>query len=225
MLSGLSSSVSALHAEQLRAAGAAHDIANASTSGHRAGRVALEEASPGVAARDAGASMAQGPIVATGQPLDLAIWGNGFFQIRGADGTVGLTRTGTFRTDSTGQIVTAGGAGLVPPISVPPLVGTLSVGPDGVVSSGGVSFGRIELVEVPAPERLERVGAGVHRPTVASGGPEPSTTSRIEQGALEQSNTDLVSSIVDLATGRHSFAANVHALESQDELVRALLAI
>lgn len=226
MLNGLSTSSSALAAEQARAAAAAHDIANANTPGHRQQVVALEAAeNGGVKARDAGTNVAQGPIAETGQPLDLAIWGNGFFQIRGSDGQVALTRTGTFRVDTAGSVVTAGGAALVPPISVPPLIGPLTVGPDGVISAGGVNFGRIELVDVPAPERMQPLGDGMYRPTVASGGPTPSTTSRIQQGALEQSNTDLVAAGVDLMTSKHSFAANVRALEAQDELVRAILAI
>lgn len=226
MLSGITSATSALQAEQLRAAAAAHDIANANTPGHRVQPVSLEGSeSGGVRARTEGPTPEQGPIAHTGQPLDLAIFGDGFFQVRMPNGEVALTRTGQFRTDGSGNVVMAGGVGLVPPLTVPPIAMSIHVSADGVVSGNGVTYGRIELVAVPAPERLEPLGGGLYRPTVASGGPRPDTTSRIEQGALEQSTTDVAVAGVDLMTARHSFAANVRSLEAQDELVRALLAL
>jgi flagellar basal-body rod protein FlgG len=226
MLPAITSASSALQAEQLRAAAAAHDIANANTPTHKVREVSLEGSeSSGVKARDEGARHQQGHLLETGQPLDLAIYGNGFFQVRTSDGQLALTRTGKFRTDSTGQIVTAGGVSLIPPITIPPLGMQLTVSSDGVVSAGGIVYGRIQLVEVPAPERLEPIGDGLYRPTVASGGPTPSTSSRIQQGALEQSTTDVAAAGVDLMTAKHSFAANVRSLEAQDELVRALMSM
>lgn len=226
MLSGIPSAGTALQAEQLRAAAAAQDIAHTSTEPPPVQPVGLDGSeSGGVTARDHGPPPHQGAIVPTGRPLDLAIYGNGFFQVRTASGDVALTRTGTFRTDGAGQIVTAGGVGLIPPLSVPPIAMTITVSADGVVSGNGVTYGRIQLVDVPAPERLEPIGDGLFRPTVASGGTGPAAGARIEQAALEQSDGNLVQSTIDLASGRHSLAANMRELETQDELVRARLSL
>lgn len=228
MLSGMSTSTSALLAEQQALALVAHDLANANTPAHRPTEVAREDTAAGVRLRDGGLSTAQGPIAQTGGPLDLAIDGNGFFAVRGAGGTVELTRDGRFGVNSAGRVAaTTDGAELVPPITVPSgvTVSALEVAQDGAVSAGGVALGTIELVDVPAPERLLPTGEGRYAVTVASGGPSPAAAgaSRVQQGALELSGTDIVTSSVDLTTGKHSFAANIRALETQDEVGRALL--
>lgn len=226
MLSGISTSASALLAEQQALAVTAHNVANASTPGFREVEVGREDAVPGVRVRDAGVSTAQGPVAHTGGALDLAIEGNGFFQVREADGTTSLTRDGRFGVNAAGRIASASdGAELVPPIAVPAGARALSVAPDGAVSADGVALGAIEPVDVPAPERLLPTGDGRYAVTIASGGPGPSGAggARVQQGALELSNTDIVTSSVDLTTGKHSLAANIRAIEAQDELARALL--
>jgi flagellar basal body rod protein FlgG len=213
MIDAIGSSLSALHAQERRIDALANDVANVSTNGYRA---------------QAGGSSrrgAQGAIVETGRPLDLAIEGDAWFQVTARDGRAALTRSGSFGVDGSGHIVTASGERLNAPVQLP--AGTsstaLSVAADGTVSVDGMRVGRIPVVSVAAPDALEPIGGGLYAPTAASGAPLPTTSATVHQGALESSNVDLADTAVGQIDARTSYAAAVAALHVQDEMWGALL--
>ena len=142
-----------------------------------------------------GRSHAQGPIQETGDPLDLAIEGEGYFQVKGPGGQPALTRDGSFAIDANGTIVNAEGNSLEPPIKLPAGVSPdeVKIGTDGSVSAGKRRLGQIKLVTVASPDHLLAGGGGTLTPTTASGTVQPvaPTAAKIRQGALEGSNVDM----------------------------------
>jgi flagellar basal-body rod protein FlgG len=228
MIDGLGAPLSALSAQTQRMDALANDTANLNTTGYRSDRTGfadLTPAAPGVAARQLGPSSAQGALVETGRPLDLAVEGDGWFQVRGRSGGPTLTRAGVFDVDAGGQIVTSSGQPLVPPVQLPPGVGAagVAIAPDGTVTVAGARVARIPLFTVPAPDALERVGEGEFAPTAASGAPTPATGATLRQGALESSNVDFADTAVGMIEARSSYAAAIGALHVQDEMWSALL--
>ena len=177
MIQGISAALSALTAGQQRMDALANDTANVNTNGYRA----------------AGRESVQGGLIETGQPLDLAIEGDGAFQLAGGR----TTRDGAFQLDASAQIVTSSGEALAPPVQLPP--GTdasaVRITPDGSVMVGGAQVGQVPLV-----------GRGVLR-----------------QGTLEDSNVDLAETTVGQITTRTSYAAAVEALHVQDEMWASLM--
>jgi flagellar basal-body rod protein FlgG len=230
MIEGFGAALSALSAQQQRMDALANDTANVNTAGYRGDRIGFSEVAPparGVAATQRGPSSAQGALADTGQPLDLAIEGDGWFQVASPGGQPVLTRAGVFTVDARGQIVTSSGDHLVPPVQLPPGTGSAGVvvGADGKVTVAGAQVARIPLFTVPAPDALQPVGGGSYAPTPGSGAPTPASSATIRQGALESSNVDLADMAVGIIETRHSFAAAARALHVQDEMLGALLAI
>jgi flagellar basal-body rod protein FlgG len=230
MIEGFGAALSALSAQQQRMDALAGDTANVNTAGYRAERTSFSEVAPparGVVATQRGPSGAQGALAETGQPLDLAIEGDGWFQVAGPSGQPVLTRAGVFDVDARGQIVTSSGDQLVPPVQLPPGAGAsgVAVGPDGTVTVAGARIAQIPLFSVPAPDALQPVGGGRYAPTAGSGAATPATGAVVRQGALESSNVDLGDTAVGLIETRDSFAAAAKALHVQDEMLAALLAI
>jgi flagellar basal-body rod protein FlgG len=174
MIQAIGSALAGLSAGQQRMDALADDTANVNTTGFRSGD-------------------AEGALVETGQPLDLAITGRGQFQL----GSGRLTRDGSFQLDASAQIVTSSGEALAPPVQLPPGTDASSVriDPDGSVFVGGAQVGQIHLV-----------GRGTMR-----------------QGALESSNVDLASTAVGQIETRTSYAAAIKALQVQDEMWASLM--
>lgn len=225
MITGLGTAASAIRAHTAYLDAAANDVANVNTTGYKRQRVSLEEAKPGVAARTNGPTPAQGALIHTGQPLDLAIAGDGWFQLRRPDGQIGLTRAGSFRLDNGGQLVTPGGDALDPAVRLPlgTSVDSVTIARDGTVAANGTPAGRIALVSVPNPGGLMATGAGVYAATAASGAIQPAPGAAVEQGAVEASNADLADATVGMIVGQAGFTANVRSFTTQDETLRSLL--
>ena len=236
MLEGLYSAAAGMAAQQQRLDALSNDVANVSTSGYKRTRVAFRDlvygegapaTAPGVtrgagaAAEMMGRGFAQGALRQTERPLDVAIEGRGFFQVRRPDGGVGLTRDGSFSLDASGALVTASGGRLEPAITVPrgTSADDVAIAPDGTVSASGRRLGRIELVTVPATEGLTSTGDGLFSPTAASGAPAPVTGARLTQGAIEASNVDLGDAMVDLMDAQRSFQLASRAIEMQDRMM------
>ncbi len=230
MIEAFGAALSALSAQQQRMDALASDTANVNTTGYRSVRMGFEDLAPqasGVRATQLGPSAQQGVLVDTGEPMDLAIEGDGWFQTAGPGAQPALTRQGVFNIDATGQMVTSSGERLVPPVQLPPGSGALTarINPDGAVIVGGVKVAQIALVTVPAPGALTPVGGGRFAPNGASGAPAPAPNAQIRQGALESSDVDLADTAVGTIEARTSFAAAAHALHVQDEMLGALLDI
>lgn len=225
MIEGLGAALSALSAQTQRMDALANDTANLNTTGYRGERVGFTDLAPGVAARSLGPSSTQGALIETGLTLDLAIEGDGWFQVLGRGGQPTLTRAGVFDVDAGGEIVTSSGQPLVPPVQLPPGVGAagVAIAPDGTVTVAGARVARIPLFTVPAPDALQRVGDGQYAPTAASGAPTPTTAATLRQGALESSNVDFAGTVAGMIETRSSYAAAISALHVQDEMWSALL--
>jgi flagellar basal-body rod protein FlgG len=230
MIDGLGAARSGISAQGKRMDALANDIANVNTSGYAPERTSFGElvnagTRAGVELRSSGPDFSQGALQQTGRPLDLAIEGDGFFQVSRPGGQIALVRAGAFGVDANGQVVTATGDRLFPPLTLPP--GTdpeaLHIDPSGVATVNGQQIGQVQIVTVPAPGGLMREGDGRFSATAASGAPVPAGGSRVVQGALEASGTDLAEAIVDTTITRTAFTASIGSLHAQDEMLGALM--
>src|SRR4051812_33976730 len=166
MPNGIYSAAAGMAAQQTKLDAIANDLANSSTVGYKSVRIGFKDllygveqgvaVGSGAAAIDIGRSQTQGTLQASEDPLAVAIQGDGFFQVKRADGSDALTRNGQFQLDSNGSLVPIPGEQLVPPIKVP--AGTdpsdVVIGGDGTVTAKGQNIGAIKIVTVPAPDAL-----------------------------------------------------------------------
>jgi flagellar basal-body rod protein FlgG len=238
MLSGLYSAAAGMAAQQQRIDGVANDLANASTTGYKHVRVGFRDllynaqggsagptvlAGAGAAAGFIGRSQEQGALQTTDQPLDVAIQGPGFFQVKRPDGSLALTRDGSLRLDSQGRLTTSDGNVLQPEITVPrgTSADELSIAGDGTVRAGaGRPLGRIELVTVPAPDGLQPLGGNLFAANAASGQPTAAgNDSTLRQGTLEGSNVDVGDAMVDMIDAQRSFQLASKAIQMQDQML------
>jgi len=232
MLNGLYSAASGMLAQQTRMDMLANDLANVDTTGYKQTRIGFRDLiynteqgmriGAGSAIVDAGRNEAEGAFQATGDPLSLAIAGPGYFQVRRADGSVALTRSGDFTTDAKGQIVTGSGERLVPPIKLPAGADpdSVSVAADGTVTSGQTRLGKITIVTVTNTGGLTALGNNLFAATAASGRPHPISGSGIQQGYLEASNVDLAQTMVALIDAQRSFEMDSRAIQNQDQMMQ-----
>ena len=176
-------------------------------------------------------SFVQGDLQVTDSPTDLAVYGDGFFRVRLADGTDGYTRNGSFRPDATGQLVTADGLPLVPNITLPPgTAGEVHVDGDGRVlldragQTQETVLGQIQLVRFANPQGLEAVGQTLFRATPAAGAPitgqpgQPGFGQIVGQ-ALEGSNVDLTDEMSSLIVAQRAYGLSLKALQTTDEML------
>ncbi len=210
----------------------ASNLANANTTGYlrdRAFATALREridaeGSP-QSTREAGqvADVTSGSLVETGNALDLALDGNGFFAVQGDDGRTRYTRAGSFVLDASGTVRSPQGHALLrddgAPLTVPPSGGALAVTASGGVTVGGAAVGRIQTVEVDDPSQLVRLdGASFDAAGVAV---QPGA-SRVRQGFLAASNVDAVGEMVELIAHVRLFESQQKSLKTTDETLSAV---
>jgi flagellar basal-body rod protein FlgG len=233
MLEGLYTAAAGMAAQQHRMDAVSNDIANVNTAGYKGLRVGFHDlvyqrtaggvsTGSGAAAVDLGRTSEQGSLQKTDQPLDLAIIGDGYFQVRQVStGQTVLTRNGSFQTDAGGRLTTAEGDTLVPPIQIPKGIdpSSLTIGTDGTVSAAGRRLGQIQLVTVPAPTGLAAAGNGYFTVTAASGGVRRTTTATLQQGVLESSNVDLADAMVDMMDAQRSYSMASKAIHMQDQMM------
>lgn len=235
MLDGLFTAAAGLSAQQTQLDAIANDMANVNTDGYKSQRVAFEDllyskvdmagtettAGAGASARTIGRSQTQGALKETGDPLDLAIDGPGYFEVSTANGQVALTRDGSFSVDATGTIVNAEGDRLSPSIKLPAGVAPseVAVSATGTVSVGEKTIGQIQVVTVPAPGQLLSSGGNLFATTPASGAPVPAQGAHIVQGSLEQSNVDLGSEMTSLVTTERAFQMDSTAIQDDSQML------
>ena len=234
MLEGLYSAAAGMTAQQQRLDTLANDVANVNTSGYKHTRVAFRDllyvedrsgtvrSGAGAAVSTAGRSFAQGNLRTTGQPLDVAIEGNGFLRVRRADGTDALTRDGALRLDPNGRLTTQRGELVQPAITVPAGVDAaeIQIGPDGTVSANNRALGRIEIVTVRAAEGLRSLGDNLFAATADSGPAARTADARLAQGALEASNVDIADAMTDMMDAQRSFQLSSKAVQMQDQILQ-----
>lgn len=243
------SGASGMVAQQTGADNAANNIANANTPGYQRGEVSFQDmlleslqasgagvptgiqVGNGVRVSAIDKVFTQGPLLNTGNPFDVAIEGQGFFQIRNPiDGGLRYSRDGGFRLDATGRIVTSAGFPLEPAITVPPEALAVSMGLDGTVSAtlpgtvAPTALGQMLLARFINPAGLSAEGGNLFSETGGSGAPLVSTpgiggTGLLRQGFLEMSNVELVNEAVGLLLARRAFAANSKPIRTSDDML------
>jgi flagellar basal-body rod protein FlgG len=169
----------------------------------------------------------------TGNPLDLAVNGNGFFQVTLPDGSVSYTRDGAFQLDNQGQVVTSNGYPLQPTITIPPNAVTVTVGSDGTVSvlaagaTAPTQVGQIQLANFINPAGLQARGENLFLETAASGTAQtnvPGTNGlgALNQGFVETSNVNVTEELVNLITAQRAFEINSRSIQSSDQMLQKL---
>ncbi len=173
----------------------------------------------------------QGNFKQTGNPLDIAIEGKGFFRIQLPNGEIAYTRAGAFKLDDQGRIVTSDGYPLDPIITIPQNAIDISIGEDGTVSvlqPGATTYtqvGQITLVDFPNPAGLRAIGRNLFKETDTSGAPIEGTPGQdqfgtLAQGYIEASNVDVVEEMVNLIIAQRAYEANSRAIQTGDDMLR-----
>jgi flagellar basal-body rod protein FlgG len=172
----------------------------------------------------------QGTTTQTQNPLDIAIEGQGFFQIQRPNGDIAYSRAGNFKTDAEGRIVTVDGFPLEPQMNVPIDALSLSISPDGVVSATmpnnqSQEVGTIQLASFVNPAGLREMGRSLFAPSQASGEPivgQPGQDNigTVAQGFLEGSNVEVVTEMIDLIASQRAYEINQRVIQAADDMLR-----
>jgi len=175
----------------------------------------------------------QGNLQQTGNVFDLAVSGNGFFQVQQSDGTLAYTRDGSFQVNSDGTVVTANGDVLQPQITVPNDAISVTVAKDGtvtIVQPGNVTStqGPIQLSNFINPAGLQSAGDNLYLETVASGTPNTSNPGvnglgTINQGFVETSNVNVTEELVNMITAQRAYEINSKAIQASDQMLQRLV--
>jgi flagellar basal-body rod protein FlgG len=174
---------------------------------------------------------AQGNLETTNRPLDVAIEGEGFFQVQVANGQLAYTRDGSLQISDQGVLVTSQGYAVQPTIRIPNDAGSVSISKTGVVSVlRGVDkakpeeIGRLELARFVNPAGLLTEGENLYTATAASGDPvlgfpQDEGMGRLVQGALEGSNVEVVQEMVDMITAMRAYEINSKAIKNSEQML------
>jgi flagellar basal-body rod protein FlgG len=254
MIRALYSAASGMNAQQTNVDDIANNLANANTTGYKMRRTEFQDlmyqnmiqpgASSGaqtivpsglqigLGARPASNEIiqTQGSLTQTQNPLDIAIKGNGFFQIKQADGTLAYTRDGSFQLDKSGSIVNANGLLLDPQITIPAAATSVTIATDGTVSynlpgsTASQVAGQIQIANFQNPSGLNSMGSNLYTPTDASGQPIIGIPGGSEglgtlmQGYQEASNVNVVEEFINLIQSQRAYEANSKVVKAADEM-------
>ncbi|MEK8025512.1 MAG: hypothetical protein RLY78_3153 [Pseudomonadota bacterium] len=246
-----------MEAQQSALDAVSHNLANASTNGYKRGHAVFEDLmyqnlrqvgadnaegvqlptglQVGLGVRTVAMSrnFSQGGLQQTENTLDLAINGQGFFQIQMPDGTTGYTRDGAFQLNSTGQLVTSGGYAVLPGITVPADADSITVARDGTVrvklptQTETVELGQIQTANFINPAGLDPRGENLYIESAASGGPQvgaPGTGNLgvLNQGMVETSNVNVVTELVTMIQTQRAYEMNSKAVSTSDQMLSRL---
>jgi flagellar basal-body rod protein FlgG len=254
MIRALYTAASGMNAQQANIDNIAHNLSNVNTTGFKKARVEFEDlvyqqskqagsptsaagespigfeiglgTRPVATARDFG----RGNLRASNGPLDLAIEGNGFFQVTLPDGQTGYSRSGALHLSADGQIVTAEGYPIEPAISIPANATSITVSKEGIVSvalpgeGAPQQVGTIELASFQNPAGLSALGGTIFTVTSASGEPTTAVPGQegigtIVQGFLEESNVSVVEEMVNMILAQRAYEANSRVVRTSDEML------
>ena len=175
----------------------------------------------------------QGNLQQSSNPLDVAINGNGFFQVQMPDGTAAYTRDGAFQVNAQGQLVTASGFPVQPAITIPQNTLSISVSRDGIVNvsragqTGLTQVGQIQLTGFMNPAGLQSMGENLYTETAASGTPGANTPGTngmglLNQGYVETSNVNVVEELVGMIQTQRAYEINSKAIQASDQMLQKL---
>ncbi|MFZ5434398.1 MAG: flagellar basal-body rod protein FlgG [Calditrichota bacterium] len=253
MIKSLYTAASGMHAQQMNLDNIANNIANANTTGFKRTRVEFQdlvyETLRGTSATEQGTTVPaelqigggtksvatvknfeSGSPQETGNPLDLMINGDGFFQVLMPDGTLAYTRDGSWKISADGQVVNANGLTMEPPLTIPQDATAIMVNTDGRVliqtqaSTEPTEIGRIELARFINPAGLTNLGDNLYKQTVASGDPIVAQAGldgmgTINQGYLEASNVKIVNEMIAMITAQRSYELNSKSVKTADDMI------
>lgn len=185
----------------------------------------------GVRLTGTGRITSPGSINTTGNNLDLAIEGEGYFQIQKPDGATGYTRAGNFHRSAEGKLVTTDGMPVMPEIQIPENANAITIGTDGTVSvtvtgqTEAQEVGKLELARFVNPAGLQALGNNLYGETGASGSAQTGPANAegrgaIRQGALEASNVNVVQELVDMIETQRAYEVNSKMIQATDEMLR-----
>jgi flagellar basal-body rod protein FlgG len=254
MMRALYTAASGMQAQQFNIDTISNNIANVNTTGFRGNSARFQdliyqqlraagtpvgasvvpvaqEVGLGVSVGSSAKIFTQGTIQQTSNPLDIAIEGDGFFQVTKPDGTIAYTRDGSFNRDANGSVVTSDGYFLNPQITIPQNALQVSVGSDGTVTAllpgqqAPQTLGQIQLVRFTNPAGLSPQGQNLFLQTGASGAPVISQpgingAGTLLGGYIENSNVSVVDQIVQMITAQRAFEANSKAVTTSDEMLQ-----
>ncbi|MDO9009080.1 MAG: flagellar basal-body rod protein FlgG [Thiobacillus sp.] len=175
----------------------------------------------------------QGNLQQTGNSKDVAIQGQGFFQVLMPDGTTSYTRDGSFQVDANGQLVTSSGYAVQPAITLPPDTQSLTIAMDGTVSvtqagsATPVTVGTLQLATFINPAGLQSLGQNLYAETGASGTPGTNApgsngAGSLNQGYIETSNVNVVEELVNMIQTQRAYEINSKAISTSDEMLQRL---
>jgi flagellar basal-body rod protein FlgG len=175
----------------------------------------------------------QGNLQQTGNALDLAINGKGFFQVLMPDGTTAYSRDGSFQTDSQGQLVTSSGYAVQPAITIPADALSVTIAKDGTVSvtqpgsPNATQVGSLQLAGFINPAGLQSVGENLYLETAASGTPSANTPGTnglgvLNQSFVETSNVNVVEELVNMIQAQRAYEINSKAITTSDQMLQKL---
>jgi flagellar basal-body rod protein FlgG len=178
-------------------------------------------------------NFSQGALQQSGNPLDIAINGQGFFQVTLPDGSTGYTRDGSFQKDANGQIVTSSGYVLQPGITVPKEATSVDIASDGTVSVSIVNqvapqkLGQIQLASFINPSGLDPRGGNMYSETAASGPAQAGAPNTAGHGGLlqsftEGSNVNVVQELVSMIATQRAYELNSKAIQASDQMLQKL---
>jgi flagellar basal-body rod protein FlgG len=257
MINSLSISKTGMEAQQTQLDVISNNLANVSTNGYKRSTAVFEDlmyqnlrqvgansseqsqlptglqVGLGVRTVATSRSFAQGSLQQSGNNLDVAIKGNGFFQVTMPDGTMGYTRDGSFQVDSQGKLVTASGHPVASGITIPASAQSVTIGGDGVVSittansTTPVAAGTIMLANFVNPAGLEPRGQNIYTETVASGTPQAGAPGAngmgsLQQGFVETSNVNVVQELVSMIQTQRAYEMNSKAIQTSDQMLQKL---
>jgi flagellar basal-body rod protein FlgG len=253
MLRALYSAAAGMQSQQMNLDVISNNLANANTTGFKASKLEFQDLlyqnTKEAGSQQGGGNMlptsmqvgqgsvpaatersfAQGNLSQTGNPLDLAIQGQGFFEVQMPDGTLAYTRDGSFQTDASGRIVTSDGYPVQGGFTAVPAGTTgITITASGTVTytgSGGSTTSQLEIARFTNPGGLDAVGHNLYQETPASGSAELGQPSQngfgqVQQGSLELSNVSVVQEMVNLILAQRAYEVNSKAVQAADEMMQ-----
>jgi flagellar basal-body rod protein FlgG len=257
MIRSLWISKTGMEAQQTQLDTIAHNLANVSSNGFKRGHVVFEDLiyqnlrqagansseqtqlptglQVGLGVRPVATSriFSQGNLQQTTNNLDVAIKGNGFFQIQMPDGTVGYTRDGSFQVDANGQLVTNTGYVVQPGITIPANAQSVTIAADGTVTaslpgqSAPQNIGQLQIASFVNPAGLDPMGSNLFAETAASGtpnsgSPQSNGLGALQQGYVETSNVNVVEELVSMIQTQRAYEMNSKAIQTSDQMLQKL---
>jgi len=254
MVRSLFTGATGMHAQQMLIENISHNLSNVSTTGFKKSQMQFQDLlyqtidhagtqTSSMTTRPVELSIGNGvkPVSTfkvftpgnlehTGNPLDLAIDGDGFFQVRRGDGEMFFTRAGTFRVSDSGEIVTPDGFFLEPSITLPADTEAISISPEGIVQvklynqTMPIEIGTFELARFINPAGLRSVGGNRFQETTASGQPMVGMPGNQDMGSvhqryLETSNVEIVEEMVNMIVAQRAYETNSKTVRTADTML------